>query len=282
MSLPEKVPVQSRDVPNKPIGEGVFRKCRACSTIYASEQLFLSWEVCPGCGHHHPLSATRWRELLLDSGHLERWAEHLQPADPLNFHDGIAYSDRIAKAQFASKADEAIEIGRARVESHPVAYGAFNFGFMGGSMGSVVGERLARLFEQACIEHLPVMLLHASGGARMQEGILSLMQMAKACSALARFREVAQPYLSVCVNPTTGGVAASTALLGDVNLAEPGALIGFAGPRVIENTIRQKLPDGFQRAEFLLEHGMMDLVVPRAEMKATIARILTHLGGVRS
>jgi acetyl-CoA carboxylase carboxyl transferase subunit beta len=282
VSLPEKVPVQSRDVPNKPIGEGVFRKCRACSNIYASEQLFQSWEVCPGCGHHHPLTAKRWRELLLDDGHLERWAEHLQPADPLGFNDGVAYRDRIAKAQSSAKADEAIDIGRAHLNGHALAYGAFNFAFMGGSMGSVVGERLARLFEQAAIERLPVLLLHASGGARMQEGILSLMQMAKACAALARFRECGRPYVSLCVNPTTGGVAASTALLGDVNLGEPGALVGFAGPRVIENTIRQKLPEGFQRSEFLVEHGMMDLVVPRAEMKAKIARIMTHLGGVRS
>lgn len=282
VSLPEKVPVQSREQPNRTIGDGVFRKCRSCAAIFPSEQLERSWEVCPSCGHHHPLSAARWRELLLDDGELSRWAEHLSPGDPLEFFDGVAYGTRVAKATAASKSDEAIEIGRGRVMGQPIAYGAFVFAFMGGSMGSVVGERLARLFEQAALERLPVVLLHASGGARMQEGILSLMQMAKACSALARFRETRRPYLSLCLHPTTGGVAASTALLGDINLAEPGALIGFAGPRVVENTIRQKLPEGFQRAEFLVEHGMMDLVVPRSELKPTIARILKHLGGVGS
>ncbi len=282
MSLPERVPVQSRDEPSKSIGEGVFRKCRACANIYPSDSLAQNWEVCPGCGHHHPLAAQRWRELLLDDGQLTLWAEHLQTADPLDFDDGMAYRDRVAKAKASSRSDEAVEVGRASIMGRPVAYGAFIFGFMGGSMGSIVGERLAHLFEQATVEHLPVLLLHASGGARMQEGILSLMQMAKGCAALARFREVAQPYLSLCLHPTTGGVAASTALLGDVNIAEPGALVGFAGPRVIENTIHQKLPDGFQRAEFLLDHGMMDLVVPRAEMRDTIARLLMHLGRVRS
>jgi acetyl-CoA carboxylase carboxyl transferase subunit beta len=282
VSLPEKVPVQSREEPNKPIGEGVFRKCRACASIYSCEQLIRNWEVCPGCGHHHPLSAPRWRELLLDDGRIAPWAEHLETADPLDFFDGLAYRDRVAKAKGSSRCSEAIEIGRASIMGHPIAYGAFVFAFMGGSMGSVVGEKLARLFEQALVERLPVLLLHASGGARMQEGILSLMQMAKICAALARFRQAARPYLSLCLHPTTGGVAASTALLGDVNLAEPGALIGFAGPRVIENTIRQKLPEGFQRAEFLVDHGMMDLVVPRAEMRSTIARLLMHLGGDRS
>lgn len=282
MSLPEKVPVQTREDPSKSIGEGVFRKCRACANIYASQELVNNWEVCPGCGHHHALPPSRWRELLLDDGHLTRWAEDLETADPLDFFDGMSYRDRVAKAKKSSRHDEAVEIGRGIVAGRPIAYGAFIFGFMGGSMGSIVGERLACLFEQATAERLPVLLLHASGGARMQEGILSLMQMAKACAALARFREVAKPYISLCLHPTTGGVAASTALLGDVNLAEPGALIGFAGPRVIENTIHQKLPEGFQRAEFLLDHGMMDLVVPRVELKDTIARLLMHLGGVRS
>lgn len=280
--LPEKNPAQPREEPNRPIGDGVFRKCRSCAAIYPSEQLERNWEVCPGCGFHHPLSTARWRKLLLDDGDLVRWAEHLQPADPLDFFDGVAYADRVAKAKLSSKCDESVEVGRAHINGQAVAYGAFIFAFMGGSMGSVAGERLARLFEQATLERLPVVLLHASGGARMQEGILSLMQMAKACSALARFREVARPYLSVCLHPTTGGVAASTALLGDVNLAEAGALIGFAGPRVVENTIRQKLPEGFQRAEFLVDHGMMDVVVPRTELKRTIARVLKHLGGVGS
>jgi acetyl-CoA carboxylase carboxyl transferase subunit beta len=282
VSLPDKIPVQSREEPNRSIGEGVFRKCQGCGGIHASEQLEHNWDVCPGCGHHHPMSIQRWRELLLDDGQLDEWAAELRPTDPLSFFDGVAYRDRIAKSQRTSGTSEAIEIGAANMMGRPVAYGCFNFAFMGGSMGSVVGEKLAQLFERATAEHLPVILLHASGGARMQEGILSLMQMAKACASLARHRASTFPYLSVCLHPTTGGVAASTALLGDVNLAEPGALVGFAGPRVIENTIRQKLPEGFQRAEFLVDHGMMDLVVPRSELRATIARVLLHLGGVRS
>jgi acetyl-CoA carboxylase carboxyl transferase subunit beta len=219
---------------------------------------------------------------LLDDGHLMGWAGGMQTADPLDFFDGMTYRDRLAKARSSSVGDEALEIGRGAIMGHPVAFGCFDFAFMGGSMGSVVGERIALLFERAAAGRLPVLLLHASGGARMQEGILSLMQMAKACAALARFRKSARPYLSLCLHPTTGGVAASTALLGDVNLAEPGALVGFAGPRVIENTIHQTLPAGFQRAEFLMDHGMMDLVVPRTELRPTIARLLLHFGGVRS
>ena len=280
MSLPEKTPVQFRDEPNRPLGEGVFRKCRACAQIIASDQLVHNWEVCPACGHHHPLSPARWRELLLDEASFLPWAPHLRTADPLEFYDSKSYRDRIGSAVRSSGADEAAEIGAASIGGHAVAYGSFVFSFMGGSMGSVVGERLSRLFEQGVAERRPVVLLHASGGARMQEGILSLMQMAKAVASLSRLRDARVPYLSLCLHPTTGGVAASTALLGDVNIAEPGAQIGFAGPRVIENTIRQTLPEGFQRAEFLLEHGMVDMVVPRAELRAQIVRLLTHLGGM--
>jgi acetyl-CoA carboxylase carboxyl transferase subunit beta len=215
--------------------------------------------------------------LLLDDGKLEEWDAHLVPADPLHFEDGKPYTERVAAAQKSSRAKEAIEIGRARIDSKPVAYGAFLFAFMGGSMGSVVGEKIARLFERATTERLPVVLLQSSGGARMQEGILSLMQMAKTVAALERLRSAGLPFLSVLLHPTTGGVAASFALLGDVNLAEPKALIGFAGPRVIETTIRQKLPEGFQRSEFLLAHGMVDRIVSRLDMKREITAILGHL-----
>jgi acetyl-CoA carboxylase carboxyl transferase subunit beta len=222
---------------------------------------------------------TGWRELLLDEGALEEWDAHLEPADPLGFVDGKTYPDRVAAAQKASCAKEAIETGRGRIDGRLVAWGAFLFTFMGGSMGSVVGEKIARLFERATTERLPVVLLQASGGARMQEGILSLMQMAKTVAALERLKDAALPFVSVLLHPTTGGVAASIAPLGDVNLAEPGALIGFAGPRVIETTIRQKLPEGFQRSEFLLAHGMVDRIVSRLEMKREIALILGHLAG---
>ncbi len=219
----------------------------------------------------------QWRELLLDDGQLELWDEHIAPADPLQFFDGKSYQERIRLAQEKTSGNEAIEIGRGLLDGRVVAYGLFIFKFMGGSMGSVVGERITRLFERATRERMPVLLLHASGGARMQEGILSLMQMAKTVSALRRFREVQQPYISICLHPTTGGVAASTAFLGDVNMVEPGALIGFAGPRVIEGTIRQKLPEGFQRSEFLLEHGMVDTIVPRGQMKQQLSNILRLL-----
>src|SRR6202034_1949020 len=198
-------------------------------------------------------------------------------ADPLQFVDGRTYPERVASAQKASRAREGMDIGRARIEGRPIAWGAFLFAFMGGSMGSVVGEKIARLFERATSERLPVVLLQASGGARMQEGILSLMQMAKTVAALGRLKDARLPFLSVLLHPTTGGVAASFAFLGDVNLAEPGALIGFAGPRVIEQTIRQKLPEGFQRSEFLLAHGMVERIVSRLDMKREIATILGHL-----
>jgi acetyl-CoA carboxylase carboxyl transferase subunit beta len=277
MPWPEKKPPESDAAGKKTLGKGVFRKCDGCGETLPSDAFTANREVCPQCGRHHKLSASGWRELLLDDGILEEWDEHLEPADPLEFADDKTYPERIAAAQKASRAKEAAEIGRGRIQGEDVAWGAFLFAFMGGSMGSVVGEKIARLFERATSERLPVVLLHASGGARMQEGILSLMQMAKTVAALERLKDAALPFVSVLLHPTTGGVAASFALLGDVNLAEPGALIGFAGPRVIESTIRQKLPEGFQRSEFLLAHGMVDRIVSRLEMKAQIATILGHL-----
>lgn len=275
MGWPEKTPPGAHE--KRTIGAGVFRRCEGCSETVTADDLANNHEVCPACGHHHKLSAAGFRELLCDDGQLEAWDEHLAPGDPLHFSDGRTYKERVTVAQKKTGAREAIEIGRARLNGRPIAYGAFVFAFMGGSMGSVVGEKITRLFERATEEELPVVLLSASGGARMQEGILSLMQMAKSVSALERFRQRKLPFLSVLLHPTTGGVAASFAFLGDVNLAEPKALIGFAGPRVIENTIRQTLPPGFQRAEFLLEHGMIDMIVSRLEMKQAIGLLLEHL-----
>jgi len=220
-----------------------------------------------------------WRELLLDGGKLELWDEHVSTGDPLRFFDGKDYTERVRIAREKTGRSEGIEVGRAAIDGRPVAYGLFLFRFMGGSMGSVTGERITRLFERATTQNLPLLLLHASGGARMQEGILSLMQMAKTVSALRRYRGIRKPFISICLHPTTGGVAASTAFLGDVNVVEPNALIGFAGPRVIEGTIRQKLPEGFQRSEFLLEHGMVDTVVARGQMKAQLSTILRLLDG---
>ena len=282
MPWPEKKPAESDAAEKKTLGKGVFRKCDGCGETMLADAFAANFEVCPQCGAHHKLSATGWRELMLDDGHLEEWDAHLQPADPLEFVDGRTYLERVASAQKSSRASEAIEIGRASMDGRPIAWGAFLFAFMGGSMGSVVGEKITRLFERATSERLPVVLMQASGGARMQEGILSLMQMAKTVAALERLKDVRLPFVSVLLHPTTGGVAASFALLGDVNLAEPGALIGFAGPRVIEQTIRQKLPEGFQRSEFLLAHGMLDDIVSRLAMKRTIATILGHLMGVAS
>lgn len=244
-----------------------------------AEDFAESWWVCASCGAHHPMSPAEWRRLLLDDGALETWDEHVSPTDPLGFDDGKSYRARLERAVGRSGHSEAVEVGRATLSGRRVAYGSYVFPFMGGSMGSVVGERVTRLFERAHDERLPVILIHASGGARMQEGLLSLMQMAKTVGALRRFRAARRVFVSVLVHPTTGGVAASTALLGDVNLAEPGALIGFAGPRVIESTLRTTLPEGFQRSEFLLAHGMVDLIVPRAEMKSTLHALLSHLEG---
>jgi acetyl-CoA carboxylase carboxyl transferase subunit beta len=278
-SLPDKTPLQTFSPEKRSLGQGVFKKCGGCGAVLTAEALSESWHVCGDCGYHHPMPPADWRRLLLDDGRLDTWDDHVAPGDPLRFDDGKLYRDRLERARKGSGQTEAVEVGRARIHGRPVAYGCYVFSFMGGSMGSVVGERVTRLFERAADERLPVLLLHASGGARMQEGILSLMQMAKTVAALSRYRSVRQPYISVCLHPTTGGVAASTALLGDVNVVEPNALIGFAGPRVIESTLRTTLPEGFQRSEFLRTHGMVDRIVPRSEMRDTLGLLLGHLGG---
>lgn len=279
MAFPSKTPAQVHESEKKSFGRGVFQKCKGCGLLLTAEDMYRNYNVCTECEYHHPMSPEQWRHLLLDEARLDLWDAHIAPADPLRFFDGKSYQDRIRIAQEKTAGNEGIEVGRGLLEGLPVAYGLFIFKFMGGSMGSVVGERITRLFERATEQKLPVLLLHASGGARMQEGILSLMQMAKTVSALRRFRAVRKPFLSICLNPTTGGVAASTAFLGDINIVEPNALIGFAGPRVIEGTIRQKLPPGFQSSEFLLEHGMVDTIVPRNQMKQRLATLLRHLDG---
>jgi acetyl-CoA carboxylase carboxyl transferase subunit beta len=282
MAWPDKTTPNTDASEKKSLGAGVFRRCEGCGQTLASAELAAAFEVCPLCDHHHKLDGAGWRALLVDEGSFEAWDAHLEPGDPLGFSDGKSYRDRVSAAQKKTRAREALEIGRGLMGGRAVAYGAFEFAFMGGSMGSVVGEKITRLFERAKERALPVVLLQASGGARMQEGILSLMQMAKSVAALERFREARLPFLSVLRHPTTGGVAASFAFLGDVNIAEPKALIGFAGPRVIETTIRQTLPRGFQRSEFLLEHGMIDLIARRLEMKATIGALLDHLTSRRA
>ncbi len=205
MTFPTRKPADYDASEKRSFGKGVFRKCDGCDQTLPSEQLIANFEVCPLCGQHHKLAAPRWRDLLLDGGHLDEWDAHLEPADPLGFSDGKSYPERVTAAQRSSKAREAIEIGRAKIEGHSIAYGAFLFSFMGGSMGSVVGEKVTRLFEKGLDQRLPVVLLHASGGARMQEGILSLMQMAKGVAARERLREARLPFISVLLHPTTGG-----------------------------------------------------------------------------
>ena len=275
---PSKNPPGGDAHQKRSVGKGVFRKCEGCSETLESSQLTKNFEVCPLCGHHHRLGAGGWQSLLLDGGALaESWDDDLSAGDPLHFSDGRSYQERLTSARRSSGVRDAFLSGRGALRGEDAAFGLFLFGFMGGSMGSVVGEKVARLFERATAHRLPVVLLHASGGARMQEGIFSLMQMAKGVAARERHRAAGLPFLSVLLNPTTGGVAASFALLGDVHIAEPRALIGFAGPRVIETTIRQKLPEGFQRSEFLLEHGMIDLIVSRLEMAPRLATLLRHL-----
>jgi acetyl-CoA carboxylase carboxyl transferase subunit beta len=277
MPWPDKKPAGLDASEKTSFGKGVFRKCDGCGETLTAEALERNFEVCPQCKRHHKLGASGWRQLILDDGALEEWDAHLEPTDPLGFTDGKAYPDRVAASQKATRSKEAIETGKGHIEGLPVAYGAFIFNFMGGSMGSVVGEKIARLFERGAELRLPVVLFQASGGARMQEGILSLMQMAKTVGARERLRDAGMPFISVLLHPTTGGVAASFAFLGDVNVAEPEALVGFAGPRVIETTIRQTLPEGFQRSEFLLEHGMIDRITSRLEMKRELAILVRHL-----
>lgn len=261
------------------LGEGVFRRCDACGETLVAEEFANNLEVCPACGFHYRMSGEAWVDLLLDPGSWEELDTGLVADDPLSFKDEKRYPDRLKASMKKTGLEDAMMVGEGTMLGRRVQLGTFLFRFMGGSMGSVVGEKITRMFERGAEKEQPVILLSSSGGARMQEGVLSLMQMAKTVAALGRLRDVRMPFVSVLLNPTTGGVAASFALLGDVNIAEPRALIGFAGPRVIENTIRQKLPEGFQRSEFLLEHGMLDIIAERREMRATIARLLEHLVG---
>ena len=261
------------------LGEGLFRKCDACGDAVKKEDFERNLEVCPACGFHFHLTAEQWIEVLADEGTWTALDTGLSAGDPLEFVDSKAYPDRVEAARESTGVNDAILAGTAHIDGRSVQLGVFVFRFMGGSMGSVVGEIVTRMMERGAEHRQPVVLLSCSGGARMQEGSLSLMQMAKTVAARGKLREKGAPFISVLLNPTTGGVAASFALQGDVNIAEPGALIGFAGPRVIEDTIRQKLPEGFQRAEFLLEHGMIDMLSTRQDMRANVARMVEYLAG---
>jgi len=267
------VPSQSAPSPE------LWVKCPRCKEIAFRKEVERNLNVCLRCGYHFRLTVEQRLAITVDRGSWRELAAALAGGDPLQFKDSRPYPERLAQARAQTRRLDAVTTGTCRILGHRAALGVTDFNFMGGSMGVVMGEKLARLFDHACQHRLPVVVFSASGGARMQEGILSLMQMAKVSSAIARLRDACLPYLSVCCDPTTGGVAASFAMLGDLNLAEPGAIIGFAGRRVIEQTINQKLPDDFQHAEFLLAHGMLDAIVPRAQMRQTLATLLDLLGG---
>jgi acetyl-CoA carboxylase carboxyl transferase subunit beta len=257
-----------------PDGGGLWYRCEACGEVSTRDEYEKRWNVCPRCGQHDPLPVQRRFELVLDPGSFEELDAELAPADPLGFSDQKRYRDRLRSTAKATGLRDAFVSGVGALGGQPVSVGAFAFEFMGGSMGSVVGEKVARIFDRATERRISAVVFTSSGGARMQEGIFSLMQMAKTSAAIHRFRAVQKPFVSVMLHPTTGGVAASFAWLGDVVLAEPKALIGFAGPRVIEQTIREKLPPGFQRSEFLLEHGMIDAIVPRHALRDRLVQLV--------
>ena len=249
-------------------------KCDECKEIVYRKEVDANFNVCPKCGHHFRLTARERFDILFDDSKYKEFAEDIRSGDPLEFRDTKRYRDRLRVYQQRVGSGDAVLCAEGKLEGMPVVVCAMEYNFMGGSMGSVVGEKITLAIERAVDKKEPVIIVSCSGGARMQEGVLSLMQMAKISAALARLSTAGLPFISVLTDPTTGGVTASYAMLGDLNIAEPKALIGFAGPRVIEQTIRQKLPEGFQRAEFLVEHGMVDLITPRSEMKPTIGRFL--------
>ena len=259
--------------------EGLWLKCAGCRQIVWKKELEDNWNVCPRCGAHSRIDSVTRLKLLLDGGAYRQFDAGLRSSDPLGFVDSKPYSERLQASQEATSLADALISAAGELDGRPIQICSMENKFIGGSMGSVVGEMITRAIERAMERRTPLVIVSASGGARMQEGAVSLMQMAKISAALMRLDEARLPYISVLTDPTTGGVTASYAMLGDLNIAEPGALIGFAGPRVIEQTIRQKLPEGFQRSEFLLKHGMLDAVVPRLEMKPYISKALKFFAG---
>ncbi|RLD16843.1 MAG: acetyl-CoA carboxylase carboxyl transferase subunit beta [Caldiserica bacterium] len=258
------------------IPPGIWEKCEKCEQLIYKKRLKENFYVCPKCGHYFRIGADIRIKLLTDE--FKEIAEEIQPCDPLGFYDTKPYKERLKEARKKSGLSEAVKVGIGKIDGKQVALGVLDFNFMGGSMGSVVGERITILVEEAIKRKIPLIIVSSSGGARMQEGILSLMQMAKTSSAIKKYKdEVKSPYISILTHPTTGGVSASFAFLGDIIISEPKALIGFAGPRVIEQTIKQKLPEGFQSAEFLLQKGMIDMIVERKELKNTVSKLISIL-----
>jgi acetyl-CoA carboxylase carboxyl transferase subunit beta len=273
----DKAPKEPRQNRPSKVPEGLWVKCTSCREIIYAKELQRYVKICPRCGYHFPLSATERLRSLFDGEAYTVFESELRSGDPLHFKDSKRYRDRLKQYEESVGGEDAAIVGRGTVDGMPAVIVAMEFGFMGGSMGSVVGEKIARAAERCVRDRAALVIVCTSGGARMQEGILSLMQMAKTSAALVRLGEAGLPYVAVLTDPTTGGVTASYAMLGDVTIAEPKALIGFAGPRVIEQTIRQTLPPGFQRSEFLLEHGMVDMVVERKDLKETLGKCLRLL-----
>ena len=261
------------------VPEGLWVKCEECKEIIYKQELDRNLSVCPGCQHHYRIGARARVDLLADPGTFQEEDATLRSLDPLGFEDMKSYPERIKAAKKATGLEEAVLSGTAAIGEHRVSLAVLEFGFMGGSMGSAVGEKVTRAIERATARRMPFVAVSCSGGARMQEGALSLMQMAKTSAALARHGRALLPYISILTDPTTGGVTASYAMLGDILIAEPKALIGFAGPRVIQDTIRQELPPGFQRAEFLLDHGFVDMIVERKNLRPVLIQLLAFLAG---
>ena len=274
--MPSRIRTQSTGVKGK-VPEGVWEKCEGCAAVLYRPELERNLEVCPQCGHHHAIGARKRLLAFFDEGSTEELFADLEPIDALKFKDSKRYKDRIIASQKQTGEKDAMIAMRGLLKSRPLVAVAFDFSFMGGSMGSVVGEKFTRAAERALADRTPLVCWSATGGARMQEGLFSLMQMAKTSAALARLRAAGLPYISVLTHPTTGGVSASLGMLGDLNVAEPKALIGFAGPRVIEQTVRETLPEGFQRSEFLVEHGAVDFIVDRRETRNKLADVLALL-----
>lgn len=277
--LPSRIRTETSQ--KKGVPEGLWVKCSGCNEVLYSTELAKNLMVCPSCNHHHRISARVRISQFLDEEGQEEIATMLEPIDRLKFRDSKKYKDRISQAQKATGEKEALIVVKGTLEQQPVVVSVFEFNFMGGSMGATVGEKFVRAINAATAERRPYICFTASGGARMQEGLFSLMQMAKTSAALAKYAESGLPFIVVLTDPTMGGVSASFGSLGDLILAEPNALIGFAGPRVIEQTVRQTLPEGFQKSEFLLEHGHIDMIVERKHLRSTVAELVSKLTGRR-
>lgn len=273
--MPSRISKEGSAAEKRTVPEGLWTKCEMCDAILYRAELERNLEVCPKCDHHMRISARRRLDMFLDTEGREEIAAEIEPVDILKFRDSKKYKDRITQAQKKTGEKDALVVMKGSLKLRPLVAVSFEFGYMGGSMGSVVGERFVRAANVCIAENIPLVCFSASGGARMQEALTSLMQMSKTSAVLARLSELGIPFISVMTDPTMGGVSASLAMLGDINAAEPNALIGFAGPRVIEQTVRETLPEGFQRSEFLLEHGAIDMIIERKDMRDRIANMLS-------